>query len=161
MMNLPRDNTALLEHVLGDVYSKTCLLAARNVQQQIMEQEEQLDVPVFHHFAPNVYMRQMDAAAGTLMVTKMHRTEHFLIVLKGAATVYSADGLLQVAGPQIIRTMPGTKRVIYFHDESSWMTIHPTSLTDLDAIEQALIVPESEIDEFLESLTYESKGATA
>ena len=161
MMELPRDNHELLEHVLGDVYSKTCLLNARNVQEQIMESDSQIDVPVFHHFAPNVYMRQMDAAAGTLMVTKMHRTEHFLIVLSGTATVYSSDGLLQVAGPQIIRTMPGTKRVIYFHDDSSWMTVHPTNLTDLEEIEQALIVPESEIDEFLESLTYENKGAIA
>ena len=157
MMELPHDNQALLEHVLGDVYSKTCLLAARNMQEQIMETDSQIDVPVFHHFAPNVYLRQMDAPAGTLLVTKMHRTEHFLIVLKGTATVYSADGLLQVAGPQIIRTMPGTKRVIYFHDDSSWMTVHPTSLTDLDEIEQALIVPESEIDTFLATIDFQHK----
>lgn len=158
---IPHNNRELLERILGDAYSASCLDAARNVQQQLADNCDLVDLPVFHHFAPNVYMRQMDACAGTLMVTKMHRTEHFLIVLKGTASVYSGDGLLQVAAPQIIRTMPGTKRVIYFHEDSSWMTVHPTSLTDLDEIEKTVIVPESEIDDFLKAIGHQSKELIA
>lgn len=152
---ISQDNTELLAQILGDIQNKAYIDVVCDVQQQVGELP-QLELPVFHHFAPNVYMRQMDAPAGTLMVTKMHKTEHFLIILKGSATIQSADGMSQVYAPQIIKTMPGTKRVIYFHDDSSWLTVHPTELTNLSEIENQIIVPDNQIQNFLKSL--EDKG---
>ncbi|MPW44093.1 hypothetical protein [Acinetobacter guerrae] len=149
------DNTELLVQILGDIQNKAYIDVVCDVQQQVSELP-QLELPVFHHFAPNVYMRQMDAPAGTLMVTKMHKTEHFLIILKGSATIQSADGMSQVYAPQIIKTMPGTKRVIYFHEDSSWLTVHPTESTNLLEIENQMIVPDNQIQNFLKSL--EDKG---
>jgi hypothetical protein len=73
------DNTELLAHILGDIQNKAYIDVVRNVQQQITDNAELIDVPVVHHFAPGVYMRQMDAKAGTLVVSKMHRTAHRVI----------------------------------------------------------------------------------
>ena len=53
--------------------------------------------------------------------------------------------------------MPGTKRIGYFHEDSTWITVHPTNETDLNLIEQQVIVPESEIDQFLASLQNQCK----
>ncbi len=54
--------------------------------------------------------------------------------------------------PCVLKSMPGTKRIGYFHEDSSWITVHPTSDTDLEKIEQQVIVPDDEIDQFLASL---------
>ncbi|MEG2265445.1 MAG: hypothetical protein RR932_04570 [Acinetobacter sp.] len=146
------DNTELLAHILGDIQQRAYIDTVRDVQQQLSESPDQINVPVQHHFAPGVYMRQMDAAAGTLVVSKMHRTEHMNILLKGSVTVATEDGIQLMTAPCVLKSMPGTKRIGYFHEDSSWITIHPTSDTDLEKIEQQVIVPDDEIDQFLASL---------
>jgi hypothetical protein len=146
---IPPENKELLAHILRGAEEQIAHVV--NVQEKVA-QLPQLDIPVFNYFAPNIYMRQMDAKAGTLMVTKMHKTEHFLIILKGSASVLDNGELVHFEAPQIIKTKVGTKRVIYFHDDSSWLTAHPTTETDLGVIEEQLIVPEHEINQFLKSI---------
>ena len=77
------DNTELLKRIFGDLQSQKYIDVVRDVQKQIQDHAELIDVPVEHHFAPGVYMRQMDAKAGTVVVSKMHRTEHMNVLLSG------------------------------------------------------------------------------
>ena len=149
---IPASNTELLAQILGDMQNRAYISVVRDVQKQLSESEGVIDVPVQHHFAPGVYMRQMDAAAGTLVVSKMHRTEHMNILLKGSLTVATEDGIQLMTAPCVLKSMPGTKRIGYFHEDSSWITVHPTEETDLEKIEQQVIVPDEEIDQFLASL---------
>lgn len=154
---IPHENTELLAHILGDIQNKAYIDTVRDVQQQIKENAELIDVPVIHYFAPGVYMRRMDAAAGTLVVSKMHRTEHMNILLTGSLTVATENGIELIRAPAVLKSMPGTKRIGYFHEDSSWITVHPTDETDLELIEQQVIVPEAEIDQFLASLPNKCK----
>lgn len=149
---IPADNTELLAQILGDVQGRTYIDVVRGVQDQLSQSPDLIDVPVQHHFAPGVYMRQMDAAAGTLVVSKMHRTEHMNILVKGSLTVATENGIQLMTAPCVLKSMPGTKRIGYFHEYSSWITVHPTEETDLEKIEQQVIVPDEEIDQFLASL---------
>ena len=149
---IPASNTELLAQILGDMQNRAYINVVRDVQKQLSESPDVIDVPVQHHFAPGVYMRQMDAAAGTLVVSKMHRTEHMNILLKGSLTVATENGIELLKAPCVLKSMPGTKRIGYFHEDSSWITVHPTSDTDLEKIEQQVIVPDDEIDQFLASL---------
>lgn len=154
---ISQDSTELLTYILGDIQNKAYISVVRDVQQQITDNAELIDVPVDHHFAPGVYMRQMNAKAGTLVVSKMHRTEHMNILLTGSLTVATEDGIELLKAPLVIKSMPGTKRIGYFHEDSSWITVHPTRTTDLDLIEQQVIVPDDEIDQFLASLPNQCK----
>ena len=154
---ISQDSTELLAYILGDIQNKAYISVVRDVQQQITDNAELIDVPVDHHFAPGVYMRQMNAKAGTLVVSKMHRTEHMNILLTGSLTVATEDGIELLKAPLVIKSMPGTKRIGYFHEDSSWITVHPTQTTDLDLVEQQVIVPDDEIDQFLASLPNQCK----
>ena len=154
---ISQDSTELLAHILGDIQNKAYISVVRDVQQQITDNAELIDVPVDHHFAPGVYMRQMNAKAGTLVVSKLHRTELMNILLTGSLTVATEDGIELLKAPLVIKSMPGTKRIGYFHEDSSWITVHPTRTTDLDLIEQQVIVPDDEIDQFLASLPNQCK----
>ncbi len=154
---ISQDSTELLAHILGDIQNKAYISVVRDVQQQITDNAELIDVPVDHHFAPGVYMRQMNAKAGTLVISKMHRTEHMNILLTGSLTVATEDGIELLKAPVVLKSMPGTKRIGYFHEDSSWITVHPTNETDLDLIEQQVIVPDDEIDQFLASLPNQCK----
>ena len=151
------ENTELLTQLLGDIQNRAYIDVVRDVQQQVTDHCDLIDVPVFHHFAPNVYMRQMDAAAGTLVVSKMHRTEHMNILLKGSVTIVTENGIEFLQAPLILKSAAGTKRIGYFHEDSSWVTVHPTTETDLELIEQQVIVPDDEIEQFLASLPSKCK----
>jgi hypothetical protein len=151
------DNTELLAELLSDENMLRYVECAEAVQQKVGELP-QIDLPIFHHFAPNVYMRQMDAPAGAIVVSKMHRTEHMNILLKGSLSVITEHGIEYLKAPLILKSDAGTKRIGYFHEDSSWVTVHPTELTDLEEIEAQVIVPESEIQEFLKSLPQKEKA---
>ena len=156
------ENTELLAYILGDLQQEPYIEAALGLQEQLEKGIESGDmqsaeINVVDYFAPGVYMRQMNAKAGTLMVSKMHRTEHRNILLTGSLTVATENGIELLTAPLVIKSMPGTKRIGYFHEDSSWITVHPTGETDLELIEQQVIVPDDEIDQFLASLPNQCK----
>ena len=151
------DNTELLSYILMDVKNRSYIDVVRDVQQQLSSSQDQIEVPIQHHFAPGVYMRQMNAKAGTVVVSKMHRTEHMNVLLSGSLTIATENGIEYLQAPAVIKSMPGTKRIGYFHEDTSWMTVHPTDSTDLEEIERQVIVPEEEVDRFLASLQSKCK----
>ena len=154
---IPPENKELLKLVLGGTQKQSYITAVQGVQQQIEQHGDLIDVPVQHHFAPGVYMRQMNAKGGTLVVSKMHRTEHMNILLKGSLTIATENGIELMVAPCVLKSMPGTKRIGYFHEDSSWITVHPTEETDLSEIEKQVIVPEQEIGQFMALLKNERK----
>lgn len=103
---------------------------------------EHAEIPTEHHFAPGVYVRQITIPAGVVVVGKLHRTQHVIMLIGGEVTIYTDEGMQRIAAPRVWQTSPGTKRAIYAHEDATLVTVHPTELTDLDAIEAEIIQPE-------------------
>ena len=47
-----------------------------------------VQLPVTHHFAKGVYRRECFVPQGTLVTSKIHKTQHFFVILKGDAYVW-------------------------------------------------------------------------
>ena len=92
-----------------------------------------------HHFADGMYARELFRPADTLIVGKVHKREHFYIVLSGEVTIVGDGYRERVKAPRIFVSKPGTKRAVYAHEDSICMTVHRTNETDLDKIEAELI----------------------
>lgn len=123
-------------------------LPAEQVRGSILQLERemklhpgQIEIKTTHHFAPGVYAREIFIPKGTLLVGKIHRTEHINIVSIGDITVVSEAGLVRLKAPHTLISKPGTKRVGYAHEDTVWITIHPTDETDVEKIESILIAP--------------------
>lgn len=101
-----------------------------------------IEAEVVHHFAPNVYARELRIHAGTMLTGKMHKTEHLNVVC-GDITVFNVeDGTeRRITGFETFKSMPGTRRAGYAHQFTVWTTIHPTTETDLEKIEAEVIEP--------------------
>lgn len=101
-----------------------------------------VDLPLKHHFAPGAYVREIFMKAGTLLTSKIHKTEHMYVVLTGKVSVFiDGVGVQHIEAPYIGRTLPGTRRILYIHEDCRWITFHPTEETDLTVIETNLIEP--------------------
>lgn len=98
-----------------------------------------------HHFADGMYARELFRPAGTLIVGKVHRKEHFYMVMSGVVAITNGDGnAREVTGPCVIVSHPGAKRAVLAITDATCITVHRTDLQDLDKIEEQLIEPESE-----------------
>ena len=45
----------------------------------------QVECPLKHYFAPGVYLREIFMPAGSVVIGKIHKTEHFNIIQKGCS----------------------------------------------------------------------------
>jgi len=95
--------------------------------------------PLKHTFADGLYIREMRAPKGMLNVSKLHKTTHPYFILKGEFSVVTEDGIVRIKAPYWGITKAGTKRVVYFHEDTIWVTVHATNETDLVKIEEELI----------------------
>jgi len=95
--------------------------------------------PLKHAFADGMYIREIFLPKGMLFVTKIHKITHPYFLLEGDCSVLTEDGIKRIKGPFSGITPAGTKRVIYTHEDTRWITVHATKETDLVKIEEEII----------------------
>lgn len=110
--------------------------------QKAVGQFPQIQLETLHHFADGMYCRELFRPAGTAIVGKVHKREHFYIVLSGEVTVVGDGFRERITAPRILISKPGTKRAVYAHVDSICITIHRTDLHDIEEIERELVEPD-------------------
>lgn len=97
--------------------------------------------PLNHYFTPGLYLREIFLPKGNLLTSKIHLTEHPFIVSSGKAIVWSPDqGTVIVEAPYVGVTKPGTRRIIFALEDTTWLTCHATEETDLNVLEEKIIM---------------------
>ena len=95
-----------------------------------------------HYFSDGMYCRKLSRPAGTLIVGKAHKKDHFFVCTKGEIIAWSEKGMVRLLPGDIIESKAGTKRVTLAVKDSVGVTFHRTDKTDLDEIEAELIEPD-------------------
>jgi quercetin dioxygenase-like cupin family protein len=96
-----------------------------------------------HRFTPGLYSRETFMPAGSVITSKIHKTEHQFVVLSGRCRVYNSEdnSFVELSAGYVGITKPGTRRVLAIIEDCRWLTFHPTEETEMEAIEAALIEP--------------------
>ena len=110
-------------------------------------------MPLLHDFAPGCYLRRIFMPAGTFVIGKTHKTEHFNFVLSGKANVMIDGDIKFLEAPDVFISGPGAKKVLYILDDMIWGTLHVTEETDLDELEKHCIFTEDEEKELMLNTT--------
>jgi len=98
--------------------------------------------PVVHRFTPGMYIREITMPKGVIGTSKIHKTTHPFVISKGCVSVWSKEtGVVTMRAPFTGVTTPGTRRILYMHEETVWTTFHPnpTNETDLAKVEDFII----------------------
>jgi hypothetical protein len=98
---------------------------------------------------------------GSLVISKIHKMRHPYFVLKGDVSVLTEKGIIRIKAPFADITPEGTRRLLYNHEETVWVTVHRTDETDLEKIESEVIAKNFEelegdiieIQEFINEVT--------
>ena len=121
------------------------ILALQDLMVALPDEEKfDLEELTEHYFAPGVYARMFFIEKGSIVVGKLHKTEHLNIICKGKCSVSTEDGPLTLEGPCIVTSRPGIKKAVYAIEDTTWITIHVTDETDLDEIEKQVIAKDYE-----------------
>ena len=108
--------------------------------QRVMAQFPQCLPPTEHFFADWMYCRVVTRDAGVLIVGKVHKREHFYMVVKGAVAVIQDGAEPRIyEAPSILVSKVGTRRAVLAVEDSVCLTVHRTDKTDLTEIEEELI----------------------
>jgi quercetin dioxygenase-like cupin family protein len=108
--------------------------------ERAMMQFPAVECPIANQFTPGLYGRHIFMPKGTILTSKIHRTEHQYVVLSGRCMVWiEGEGWTEIVAPHVGITKPGTRRVLVMLEDTRWMTFHPTDKTDVDEIEVDII----------------------
>lgn len=102
----------------------------------------QIELETSHYFADGMYCRVIPRPAGTVLVGKVHKKEHFYIVCSGTIRVTTDEWMRDVIGPEVIVSKTGTKRAVLALTDAVCLTVHRTENTDLDEMEKELLEPD-------------------
>ena len=111
--------------------------------QNVMREMPQVALETQHYFADGMYCRVVPRPAGVLIVGKVHKREHFYMVVKGSVAVIQDGTERRVyEAPAIIVSRPGTKRAVIALEDSVCLTVHRTDKTDVAEIESGIVEPD-------------------
>ena len=103
-----------------------------------------------HMFTDGMYIREIFMPAGSLITSKVHKTEHPYIVSYGKVAVsIDSNDWIEITAPYTNITKPGTRRVLYILEDCIWTTFHrvddmKSEYNDLNDDEKENIVKEIE-----------------
>lgn len=110
--------------------------------QHEMMQMPQAELQTEHYFSGGMYCRKLTRPAGTLIVGKVHKKDHFFLCAKGQIIAWSEKGMVTLNEGDVIASKAGTKRVTLAVTDAIGITFHKTNKINLDKIEKELIEPD-------------------
>jgi hypothetical protein len=106
-----------------------------NLCDEEMAKYPQIECPVTHRFTPGLYIREIHMPANSIITSLLHLTTHPYVVTKGEFSVWYHDKPTQrIRAPYTGVTNAGTRRLLFIHEDTDWMTFHVTDKTDPDDI---------------------------
>lgn len=99
--------------------------------------------PTDHLFLPGMYIRKIFMPAGSLLTSMQHKTTHPFVILSGKLRVMDQMEAVEYEAPFVGVTEAGTKRILYIHEDTTWLTFHanPQNITDPDKMVEYLTYP--------------------
>lgn len=122
----------------------------------ILDNLELIDLPVKHTFTPGLYSREIFMPKGSLLTSKIHRSEHPYVVLSGRAKVHIPGKGVEIleAGHSGI-TKANTRRALYIEEDCRWVTFH--ALSSEEELARKRGVDEDTLLEMIEERIIETK----
>lgn len=84
-----------------------------------------IECPIKHYFSKGMYIREVYIPTGSLVTSKIHKTQHPFTLSKGKVKV-SIDGndWIELSAPFTGITEAGTRRIVMVLEDCVWTTYH-------------------------------------
>lgn len=124
---------------MTDVTVPEHMLARVTALQAAMSELPQYEPPTEHLFHGGMYCRQVWRPAGCTIVGRVHKKEHFYVIVSGTVCITTDDGVQTITGPKVLCSRPGTKRAVYAVTDALCMTFHVAEAQTVEDAEKELV----------------------
>ena len=139
------------------IYGLEALLHSHEESYLDVDQEAH-GLKLTHKFVNGLYYRELTIPPGQVIMGKRHAQEHIVMLTAGSCIVVTERGREELTAPMTFISPAGEKRVVITTDEAvTWVVIHPTTETDLQKIEDEVIIAEPERAAYYKELREETK----
>lgn len=123
---------------MNEVIDSSMLSKVQALQVELLKMP-QYEPVTRHTFHGGMYCREVFRHAGVLVVGKVHKKEHFYLIVGGTVAITTDDGVQHVTGPQLLCCKPGTKRAVYAETDALCMTFHRVDSATIEDAEAELV----------------------
>jgi len=129
---------------LTDLQVKEILSIAMIENIEVMElamlEHYQVDIPALSNNINGMYTRQIVIPKDTLLTGRVHLADYVDIMLSGDISVATPEGVKRYTGYNIFHGKAGRKRAGYAHEDTHWITVHNTKISDGDIFKKTMTV---------------------
>lgn len=120
-----------------------------------MLQHDQVEIPVEHMFHGDMYARKIMIPKGTLLTGRIHKFDHFDIMISGDISVSTDTGeIKRLSGFNLMKGVAGKKRAGYAHEDTHWVTFHSAEEREPESMYEFLTCGSfEELEQFNENLS--------
>ena len=104
------------------------------------------DYLVDNVIADGVLARTVLMPKGDIVIGEKHKEETINILVRGELKVWVNGEVKHIKAPYMIKSKANTRKVFYIIEEAVWTTVHKVTSTDLDEIEDEVIIKTSNED---------------
>ncbi len=117
-------------------------LAKLELFEKWLLQQEQTELPVFHKFSDGVYIREMHAPRGAVVLGHLHRDECMNMMLKGKVLTIVNGKVEEFTAGFIGKSGAHTRKASIVIEDMIWATAHanPTNETDVEKLEEMFVI---------------------
>lgn len=141
MLNSEKNKLSNFTQRLEDL--QNTLIDNNNLENVFGDGESLVDnevFPITHNFSDQLYMRQMQMPANSIIVSAIHHTEHFWFLMTGKILVTTNGETVEHVAPCYELSEKGAKRLIQCVEDCVFINVHknPTNTKDMKEIEESL-----------------------
>ena len=107
--------------------------------ERLMLNMPNIEIPVKNFCWNGMYFRAAFIQKGATVTGAIHRQDNLNIMASGDITVVTEDGENHFTGFNFIPALAGSKRAAQANEDTIWITILKTDLTDHEEIERLLV----------------------
>jgi hypothetical protein len=112
------------------------------LQSEMLKQPQVAVASIFAH-GGGIAAKAVLLRKGTKAVGGMHRFENMNLITKGDISVATEAGVVRYTvtdAPVLVISPPGTKRAVYAHADTYWVSLHSTDKSTVEEVEAEFIV---------------------
>jgi quercetin dioxygenase-like cupin family protein len=98
-----------------------------------------------HHFSAGVYAKEVCIPAGQVLVQHKHKFDHLSILASGLIELMVGDKRTTIDAPACLTIKANEHHGVKAITDVVWYCIHATDCTDIDQIDDLLIVASDDV----------------
>ena len=108
-------------------------------KEEMLASPDRVELPFTESLEHGLYTRTLFIPKGCELVGKIHRKPCVNIVAKGDITIMTETGLLRVQAGYSVTSPAGIQKIGYAHEDTVFINVFRTDVTDITMIEKDLI----------------------